>query len=137
MEVIWLAVCIKILFILTMNHHHGKSASFRIGAKFELLSRPLQASFRFFRVPLPSKPSSTLRLSTPYIINGELIGLTLFSDLANSRYLRAALYPGVRSSVCQGIQIVPRPELVPFGPSVGTIRHTYGWYTQPYFTCSN
>ena len=58
-----------------------------------------------------------------------IIGLTLFSDLANSRYLRAALYPGVHQSVCRGIQTVPQPELVPFGPSVSTIRHTYGWYT--------
>ena len=62
----YLACCVhKILFVPTMDHHHGKSASFQIGAKFELLSHPLQVSIRFFQVPIPSKPSSTLRLSTP------------------------------------------------------------------------
>ena len=64
-EVIWLALFIKVLSSITMNHHDWKSASFQRGAKFELLSHPLQASIRFFHVPIPSKPLSTLRFSTP------------------------------------------------------------------------
>lgn len=64
-EVIWLAVFIKVSSIFTMNHHDRKSAPFQIGANFELLSHPLQVSIRFLHVPVPSKPLSTLRLSTP------------------------------------------------------------------------
>ena len=116
-EVIWLALIVKVLSFITMNHHHRKSASFQSRAKFELLSHPLQASFRFFQVPIPSKPLSTLRLSTPSCC-GELIGLTMFPNPASSRYLRANLYPGVHLSVCWRTTLILQPELVPFGPSV-------------------
>ena len=113
-----------------MNHYFGKSASFQIGANFELLSHPLQVGIRFFPVPLPSRPSSALRFST---LLGEPVGLTLFPGPAIVVTLGSAYTPVVLCPFVEELNYSPRPAHIPFGSSVKPVITGY----QPFSLVGN
>ena len=81
-----------------MKRDHAEVGALSGGVTFKPLSIPLQDSIRFFRAPLPARPSIFLAVDLPCY--GRDYGLTLFLssdtsglDLAYSPVAFASAYP--------------------------------------------
>jgi hypothetical protein len=109
------AICFPTLNSLPyflVTRHLMEVCSLSRGAKFEPLSNPLQAGFRFLHHPLPAAPSACLTARFP---RGRASGLPC--SMCVPEWVRSRLSTGGVSSAADD-SVASAPDHMPFGSSL-------------------